>query len=278
MDDAKVNEFSYMTTTVTNDVAMTPVALITAGAGGIGRIIAEALIGEGCRVHVCDIDTDAIESFLRENPDATATVADIADTGQVDQVFAELADYHERLDVLVNNAGIAGPTAHVEDIEPGDWDHTIAVNLNGHFYCTRLAIPMLKAGGGGSIINMASNAAFFGCPMRAPYTASKWALVGFTKTLAMELGPFGIRVNAICPSSVEGARIDGVIEREAQRRGLSTGDVRNMYVRQSSMRSFVTAEDVANLAVFLASEKSAKISGQALGLDGHTESLMSWRD
>jgi len=277
VDDAKVNEFSDMTTTLTNDVARTPVALITAGAGGIGRTIAESLLGEGYRVHVCDIDTDAIESFLRENPDATATLADIANTGQVDQVFAELADHYERLDVLVNNAGIAGPTAHVEDVEPGDWDHTIAVNLSGHFYCTRLAVPMLKAGGG-SIVNMASNAAFFGCPMRAPYTASKWALIGFTKTLAMELGPFGIRVNAICPSSVEGARIDAVIEREARRRGLSTEDVRNMYVRQSSMRSFVTAEDVANLTVFLASEKSAMISGQALGLDGHTESLMSWLD
>lgn len=248
-----------MISTATIPVADAPVALVTAGAGGIGRAIAEALLGDGCRVHVCDIDVAAIDSFLQANPQASATCADIANAGQVDQVFADFADKYERLDILVNNAGIAGPTAQVEDIQPNEWDETIAVNLNGHFYCTRLAVPLLKAGGGGSIINMASNAAFFGCPMRAPYTASKWALLGFTKTLAMELGPFGIRVNAICPSSVEGPRIDAVIERDATRRGLPAEVVRGMYMRQSSMRSFVTAEDVANLTLFLASDKGAKI-------------------
>jgi NAD(P)-dependent dehydrogenase (short-subunit alcohol dehydrogenase family) len=252
--------------------------LVTAGAGGIGRVIAEALLAENYRVHVCDIDSAAIDSFLHANPEAGATLADVADPAQVDRVFAELADAHDHLDILVNNAGIAGPTAHVEDIEPVDWDKTISVNLNGHFYCTRQAVPMLKAANGGSIITIASNAAFFGCSLRAPYVASKWALVGLTKTLAMELGPFGIRVNAICPSSVEGDRIDAVIERDAVRRGKSTEDVREMYMRQSSMRSFVSAEDVANLALFLASDKSAKISGQALGLDGHTESLTNWLD
>ena len=252
--------------------------LVTAGAGGIGRVIAEKFIAENYHVHVCDIDSAAIESFLHANPEAGATLADVSDPAQVDQVFAELAANHDHLDVLVNNAGIAGPTAHIEDIDPDDWDETISVNLNGHFYCARQAVPMLKAANGGSIITIASNAAFFGCSLRAPYVASKWALLGFTKTLAMELGPFGIRANAICPSSVEGGRIDAVIEREAVRRGKSTEDVREMYMRQSSMRSFVSAEDVANLALFLASDKSAKMSGQALGLDGHTESLTNWLD
>ena len=255
-----------------------PVALVTAGAGGIGRVIAEAFIGKGYRVHVCDIDAAATDAFLQANPEAKATLADVSDVAQVDRVFAELADSHNHLDILVNNAGIAGPTAHVEDIDPVAWDQTLAVNLNGHFYCTRRAVPMLKAAGGGSVINMASNAAFFGCPLRAAYVASKWALVEFTKTLAMELGPFGIRVNAICPSSVEGERIDAVIERDAKRRGKSAAEVRETYMRQSSMRSFVSAKDVANLTMFLASDKSAKISGQALGLDGHTESLMNWLD
>ena len=253
-------------------------ALVTAGAGGIGRVIAEALIAENYRVHVCDIDSGAIAAFLDANPAASATLADVSDPAQVDRVFDEIAASHDHLDVLVNNAGIAGPTAHVEDIEPVDWDKTISINLNGHFYCTRKAVPLLKAADRGSIITIASNAAFFGCPLRAPYVASKWALVGFTKTLAMELGPFGIRANAICPSSVEGDRIDAVIERDAGRRGKSTEEVRKMYMRQSSMRSFVSAEDVANLALFLASDKSAKMSGQALGLDGHTESLMNWLD
>ncbi len=260
---------------VTDDA---PVALVTAGAGGIGRVIAEAFIGQGYCVYVCDIDATAIDSFLQANPKANAMPADVADIAQVEQVFEALGDSHDHLDILVNNAGIAGPTAHVEDIEPLEWDQTINVNLNGHFYCTRQAVPMLKAAGGGSIINMSSNAAFFGCPLRAPYVASKWALLGFTKTLAMELGPFGIRVNAICPSSVEGKRIDAVIERDAKRRGKTAEEVREMYLRQSSMRSFVSAEDVANLALFLASDQSARISGQALGLDGHTESLMNWLD
>ncbi len=267
-----------MTNAATNSTAPAPVALITAGAAGIGRAMAEAFIGDGYRVHVCDIDPGAIDAFLQANPEATATPADIADAAQVDRVFIELADRYGQLDVLVNNAGIAGPTLPVEDIDPIDWDQTIAVNLNGQFYCTRRAVPMLKAAGGGSIINISSNAAFFGCPLRAPYAASKWALIGFTKTLAMELGPFGIRVNAICPGSVEGERIDAVIHRDAKRRGKTAQEIRDMYLRQSSLRCFVSAADVASLGLFLASDKGARISGQALGLDGHTESLANWLD
>jgi NAD(P)-dependent dehydrogenase (short-subunit alcohol dehydrogenase family) len=267
-----------MTNAATNSTDSAPVTLITAGASGIGRVMAEAFISQGCRVHVCDIDQAAIDAFLKANPAASATLADVADVAQVDRVFAELTDRHGQLDILINNAGIAGPVAHVEDIEPADWDQTIAVDLNSHFYCTRLAVPMLKAAGGGSIINISSNAAFSGLPLRAPYSAAKWAVIGFTKTLAMELGPDGIRVNAICPSSVEGPRIDAVIERDAQRRGKSVAEIRNLYRRQSSLRCFISADDVANLALFLTSDAGAKISGQALGLDGHTESLANWLD
>ncbi len=267
-----------MTNVATNSTAPAPVVLITAGAAGIGRVMAEAFIEQDYRVHVCDIDPAAIDSFLQARPEVSATQADISNVTQVEQVFDDLTNLYGRLDVLVNNAGIAGPTAPVENIGTDEWDQTIAVNLNGQFYCARHAVPMLKAAGGGSIINMSSNAAFFGCPLRAPYAASKWALIGFTKTLAMELGPFGIRVNAICPSSVEGERIDAVIQKDAKRRGKTAEEIRNMYLRQSSLRCFVSAEDVANLALFLASDKSARISGQALGLDGHTESLMNWLD
>ena len=267
-----------MTNAATNSTVPAPVVLITAGAAGIGRVMAEAFINQGCRVHICDIDAGAIESFLQARPEATATLADVADVAQVDKVFVELAGYHGQLNVLVNNAGIAGPTAHVEDIEPTDWDQTVAVNLSGQFYCTRRAVPMLKTGGGGLIINISSNAAFSGCPLRAPYAASKWALIGFTKTLAMELGPSGIRVNAICPSSVSGPRIDMVIKRDAERRGRTVEETRKLYLRQSSLRCFVGADDIANLALFLASDRGAKISGQALGLDGHTESLANWFD
>ena len=253
------------------------VVMISAGAAGIGSVIAETFLAHGCHVHICDIDADAISEFLQRNPSASATRADISNVAEVEDVFDDLAGRYGRLDVLVNNAGIAGPTAHVEDVEPEEWEKTIAVNLNGHFYCTRKAIPLLKDSCG-CIINIASSVAFMGCPGRAPYTASKWAIVGLTKTLAMELGPDGVRVNAICPGSVDGDRLNSVIERDAKKRGQSIETIRDVYLRQSSLRTFISAEDIANLALFLASDLGSKISGQAIGLDGHTETLANWLD
>jgi NAD(P)-dependent dehydrogenase (short-subunit alcohol dehydrogenase family) len=255
-----------------------PVAVITGAATGIGRTIARRFLGEGYRVHICDSDPAAVDAFCAAQPGATASVADVARVDQVDAMFDEVRRSCGHLDVLVNNAGIAGPTAAIEAIEPADWERTIAVDLNGQFYCTRRAVPMLKAAGGGSIINIASNAAFFGFPLRAPYTACKWALIGLTKTLAMELGTHRIRVNAICPGSVQGPRIERVIDRDAAERGRTPAEIRAIYARQSSMRLFVSAEDVANLAFFLASAQGATISGQAIGVDGHTESLSNWLD
>jgi len=251
------------------------VALITAGASGIGGAIAKRFLQRGYKVHVCDIDQAAVDRFLQENSGATATLADVANSTQVDQLFSDLEQLYGRLDILVNNAGIAGPIARVEDISTVDWDRTLAVGLNGAFYVTRRAVPWLKKAGGGSIINMASSAAFFGCPLRSPYVAAKWALLGFTKTLAMELGPFEIRVNAICPGSVSGPRIEAVIERDATQRGITTEEVRDSWTRQTSLRSFVSADDVAATVAFLVSPEGAMISGQALGVDGHTESLSS---
>jgi NAD(P)-dependent dehydrogenase (short-subunit alcohol dehydrogenase family) len=255
-----------------------PVAVITGAATGIGRTIARKFLGEGYRVHICDSDPAAVAAFCAAQPGATASVADVSRVDQVDAMFDEVRRSCGRLDVLVNNAGIAGPTAAIEAIEPADWERTIAVDLNGQFYCTRRAVPMLKAAGGGSIINIASNAAFFGFPLRAPYTACKWALIGLTKTLAMELGTHRIRVNAICPGSVQGPRIERVIDRDAAERGRTPDEIRAIYARQSSMRLFVSADDVANLAFFLASAQGATISGQAIGIDGHTESLSNWLD
>ena len=256
---------------------MNSVVLVTAGASGIGRAIAEAFLAQECHVHVCDVSDDAIAGFLKENPAATASRADVSDIGDVEQLFDDVSDRYGKLDTLVNNAGISGPTAHVEDIEPADWDQTISVDLNGQFYCTRKAIPLLKASRG-SIINIASCVVFTGCPGRAPYTAAKWGVIGFTKTLAMELGPAGIRVNAICPGSVAGERLDAVVERDAKKRGQSADAIRDVYLRQSSLRTYIDPEDVANLAFFLASDAGAKISGQVIGLDGHTETLANWLD
>ena len=252
--------------------------LISGGAAGIGRTIAEAFLANGATVHICDASPDNISDFLQANPQASATEADISDAASVDRVFEDLASARNDLNVLVNNAGISGPTAKVEDIAIEDWDKCVAVDLNGTFYMTRRAVPMLKQQSGSSIVNISSVAGTFGCPLRSPYVASKWAMIGLTKTWAMELGPHNIRVNAICPTSVSGERIDGVINRDAAERGVTAEEIRDIYERQSSMRTFVTPQDVTDMVMFLASDRAGRISGQVIAVDGNTETLANWLD
>ena len=248
--------------------------LISGAASGIGRAIAETFLAAGDEVHVCDSSADAIDEFVTANPGARTTQTDVSDAADVAKLFAGI----DKLDILINNAGIAGPSAGVEDVKADAWDECIAVNLSGAFYMTRHAVPLLKQSSAGSIINMSSSAGLFGTPMRSPYAASKWGLIGLTKTWAMELGPYDIRVNAVCPGCVSGPRIEGVIERDAAERGVSTKKIRDVYERQSSMRSFVAPEEIADTVLFLASDKAGKISGQAMSVDGHTESLAIWLD
>ncbi len=246
---------------------------VSAAAAGIGRVIADRFIQAGARVHVCDVDDAALAQLPGRAARLSGTRADVADPAQMEAVFQETADELGGLDVLVNNAGISGPTANAECIAPEDWQRTIEVNLNGAFYCARLAIPMLKASGGGSIVNIASTAGLHGYPLRTPYAASKWALIGLTKTLAMELGPSGIRVNAVCPGSVEGSRIDGVFTAKAAARGVSTEEIRAAFRQKSSLRTLIAADDIAETVLFLCSDNGARISGQALAVDGHTETM-----
>jgi len=252
------------------------VVLISGAASGIGRRMAERLLAEGDSVHICDSSQESIDDFLAANPGATATLADVGNRVEVDKVFTELLEHHGRLDVLINNAGVAGPAVPVEECDEDGWDDCIQINLSGTFYMTKRAVPLLRKSEHPSIINIASTAALMGCPHRSPYVASKWAQIGLTKTWAMELGPDGIRVNAVCPTSVEGPRIEGVIEREAQQTGLTADDVRDVYLRQTSMRSFATADEVADTVLFLASDGASRISGQALAVDGHTEGFLNW--
>lgn len=252
--------------------------LISGAASGIGRKVAEAFLGQGANVHICDSSADMIAEFVAANPTATATQSDVSIVADVDRVFADLKQHYGTLNTLINNAGIAGPTATVDNIDPADWDQCVAADLSSAFYMTRRAVPLLKAAGGGSIVNVASTAGLFGVPMRSPYAASKWGLIGLTKTWAMELGPDNIRVNAICPGCVSGPRIEGVIDADAKKRGVSPDEIRNVYLRQSSMRSFVSPEEIADTILFLASNKASRISGQALAIDGHTETLANWLD
>ena len=247
--------------------------VIIAGASGIGKEIAAAYDRENCRVFVCDISDDFIKTFKNDYPNIFIKKTDVSVYDDVAGFFKQVKKEEHSIDVLVNCAGIAGPTASLENIDPGDWDQTIRVNLNGMFYCLKEAIPLLKISEQPSIINIASSASFFGFPLRSPYTAAKWAVIGLTKTLAMELGSDGIRVNAICPGSVRGKRINRVIEADALEQGKTVEEIENLYLAQVSMKTFVEPEDVANLAIFLSSDLGKFISGQAIGLDGHTEGL-----
>ena len=254
------------------------VVLISGAASGIGRRTAERFLEQGDSVHICDVSEPLIDEFLAANPGATGTVADIGNREDVDRVFDDLRNYHHHLDVLVNNAGVAGPTAPVEEHDEDGWDKCIQVNLSGTFYMTKRAVPLLRNAENGSIINVSSTAALHGYPMRSAYSASKWAVTGLMKTWAMELGPEGIRVNAVCPTSVSGPRIESVIEREAERRGVPVEQVRDVYLRQTSMRTFVSPDEVADTILFLASDGARRISGQSISVDGHTEGLSNWLD
>jgi len=245
--------------------------LVTAGAAGIGRAIAQTFAAHGARVHICDAAQAALDACGREQPDIGRSLADVSRVDEVERLFADVKRELGGLDVLINNAGIAGPTAKVEDIQPADWERCIAVDLNGMFYCTRLAMPMLKANGrerGGSVINLSSVAGRLGFGMRTPYAAAKWGVVGFTKSLAIEAGADGIRVNCIQPGDVEGERIERVIAAKAAAFGVSFEQQKQALLDTTSLRTFVSAQDVANMALFLATDAGKHISGQALSICG----------
>ena len=238
--------------------------LITAGASGIGRAMAEGFDAAGFEVWITDVDATALAAC----PDHWhATRANAADEAEMCAVFAKL----DGVDVLCANAGIAGPTALVEDVDLADWRACVSVNLEGAFLAAKYAAPLMKAAGSGSIVVTSSTAGIFGYPNRTPYAAAKWGMIGLMKTLAMELGPFGIRANAICPGAVEGPRMEGVLTREATAKGMTRDQVYEGYAAGTSMRSFVEARDIANMAVFLGSDAARLVSGQVIAVDGHTE-------
>jgi NAD(P)-dependent dehydrogenase (short-subunit alcohol dehydrogenase family) len=247
--------------------------LVTAGAGGIGLEIARSFVREGTKVHICDVDDAALASLATSDPEVTQSRTDVADRAAVTRLFEEAFLALGGLDVLVNNAGIAGPTARVDEVDPEDWDRTLQVNITGQFNCARLAVRYLRESENASIINLSSAAGRFGFPLRSPYAASKWAVVGFTKTLAMELGPLGIRVNAILPGVVEGDRIRRVIGSKAQVRGISYEEMQDEFLRHVSLRTAVTPQQIADQIVFLCSPRGRTISGQAIAIDGDTQSL-----
>lgn len=248
--------------------------LVTAGAGGIGRAIASAFLEAGARVHVTDILPATIDRALSDLPGLSATCGDASVPEHADRVAADVAGRLGGLDVLVNNAGIAGPTGGVETYADADIARTIDVNLKSQFYFLSRCVPLLRASTRSpSIVAMSSVAGRLGYPFRTPYAATKWAIVGLVKSLAAELGPEGIRANAILPGVVEGPRMDQVIADRADVLKLSVEDMREDYLRRISLRRMVEAEDIANLALFLASGLARNITGQAISVDGNVEYL-----
>jgi NAD(P)-dependent dehydrogenase (short-subunit alcohol dehydrogenase family) len=248
-------------------------ALVTAGASGIGWSIARALHLAGARVQICDVSSSALDDAKQLVPEIAGSLADVTDVDQVECLFAKVHRELGGLDILVNNAGIAGPTCAVEDITPGEWRRTLDVNITGQFLCARKAVPLLKQRGNGVIINMSSAAGRLGYAMRTPYAASKWAIIGFTRSLAIELGPSGIRVNSILPGIVEGPRMEKVIRDRANAQGVSYEEMERRYLSQVSLRRMVSADDVAHMVLFLCSEEGRNISGQSLGVCGNLEYL-----
>lgn len=248
-------------------------ACVTAGAGGIGRAIADALIAHGARVLVSDISEAALADFRAAHPDQHAVAADAGSEAGGTRLFDEVRRSLGGLDLMVNNAGIAGPTEAVETITTADWQATVDVNLTGQFLVLREAVPLLKATEDGAIVMISSIAGRLGYAYRLPYAATKWAVVGMAKSLAIELGPDGIRVNAILPGVVEGPRIDGVIKARAETVGVSFEEMRQRYLEKTSLQRMVTAGDIADMVLFLVSPMGRNVSGQALSVCGDVWSI-----
>lgn len=245
--------------------------LVTAGAAGIGLAIATGFKKLGASVFVSDINPEAVQAA--RNAGFTAAVNDVSDETQVIELAAMIHKELGGLDILVNNAGIAGPTGPIETLDAASWKSTFDVNVHGQFYCIKHLLPLLRESENASIVNLSSAAGRLGMAGRSPYSASKWAVIGLTKTLAIELGAERIRVNAICPGAVNGPRIESVINAKAAMLGRPLDEVSDLYHRQSSLNQLVEAQDIADMALFLASPLARSVNGQAMAVDGNTEKL-----
>jgi len=248
-------------------------ALVTGGAAGIGRCIAETFRSAGATVAVCDSDQTSLEEISGASSGVACRLCDVGDKQQTDDLFRWYESEFGRLDILVNNAGVTGPFGSIENLAAEDWKRTIDVNLHGLFFCTRHAVPMLKRTGGGSIVSISSIAGRMGYALRTPYSASKWAVIGLTQSLAMELGPHGIRVNALLPGFVAGPRHERNAQARAALLGITNEEQKQKIRSRISLRELTQLQDVANTATFLVSSAGSHITGQTLSVDGNVETL-----
>ena len=248
--------------------------IISAGASGIGWATTKICLARGAYVYLCDIDSKSLSKLNKhplKNKKLFAYLCDASNEYQVSDFFEKIKKKTKRIDALINNVGIAGPTGTLEKLKSKDWENTLHVDVNSHFYFTKKVIPLMKKSNNGSIVNISSTAGILGFPLRSPYAASKWAIIGITKTLAMELGKFNIRVNAVCPGTIKGNRMKRVIKDKAEFTKVSTKIIEKDFVSMSSMKQWILEEDIGKMCSLLISEDSSKVSGQIISVDGHTE-------
>jgi NAD(P)-dependent dehydrogenase (short-subunit alcohol dehydrogenase family) len=245
--------------------------IVTAGAAGVGRVIAETFLENDARVHVCDISEGALADLRANRPEIGTSLADVGEAAQVDRMFDRALAELGGLDVLVNNAGIAGPTAWIEEVTLDEWRRTLGVCLDAMFYTVRRAVPVMKGQGGGCIVNISSTSGRLAYPMRGPYATAKSAVNGFTHTLAAELGPFNIRVNAIQPGWIEGDRAERVMQDKAAALGLSVEQVKEKAMQFIAMRTRINPREIADMALYLASHAGRHITGQLVSVCGLIE-------
>ncbi len=246
--------------------------IISAGASGIGWAIAKVCLSKGATVFINDIDKKYLNKVKKHPLNKKKLFAyecDASNENDVKNLFKQISKKTKKIDALINNVGIAGPTGTIEKLKSKDWEQTLKINVISHFYFIKLAIPMLKKNKGGSIINLSSGAGIMGFPLRSPYAASKWAVIGVTKTLAMELGKFKIRVNAICPGTIKGDRMVRVIKDKAKFLKVSKKSIEKDFVSMASMNCWIYEEDIGKLCSFLISTDGERISGQAIPVDGN---------
>jgi len=250
--------------------------IISAGASGIGWAITKVCVEKGASIYLCDVDSKAINKVKKHslyNKRIFVSETNASDETEVIDFFHKIKKKFRNLDALINNVGVAGPTGTIEKLDSSEWENTLHVNVNSHFYFTKQAIPLLKKSKTSSIINISSGAGIMGFPLRSPYAASKWAVVGMTKTLAMELGKYKIRVNAICPGTIKGNRMKRVIRDKAQFTKVSARKIENDFVSMASMKSWISEEDIGNMCAYLISDEANKVSGQVIAVDGNTERM-----
>jgi NAD(P)-dependent dehydrogenase (short-subunit alcohol dehydrogenase family) len=253
------------------------VAMITGAGRGIGRKIALELARRGATVVLTDKNVGALDetakllsasltSENKVNEQHMCREADVTALDQIASLCQDVAAHLKRIDILVNNSAIAGPTRPVAEVELGDWEGVLRINLTGAFICAKAVLPHMMERRSGKIINMASIVGKLAYAMRSPYAASKWGLIGFTKTLAEECGPYNIQVNAVCPGPVKGERIDEVIGARARELNIPAQDIEKEYVGKSCMKRMVTESEVASLVAFLASTDADAVTGEAIDI------------